>query len=160
MAQLWFYKGRFLASGPPAEEIGVRLGGGAVGWVVEGDQLEALAGVQGCDLVDLALLEEVGGVVGPGGAVVVLGVRGVEGGAVEEEVELGLAGVPSHIVREAVADVLQDEAVVEEHGVGDRAGGGWEGASEVQDDGVGCVGAAVLEVDHRVGVGGGDPEGA
>ena len=44
---------------------------------------------------------------------------------------------------------------------GRRLGRGWVGrALEVEDDGVGCVGAAVLEGDHRVGVGGGDPEGA
>lgn len=41
--------------------------------MLDGDELEELAGVQIGDLVDVALLDEVGGVVGPGGAVVVLG---------------------------------------------------------------------------------------
>ena len=100
--------------------------------MVEGDQLKALAGVQGCDLVDAALLEEVGGVVGPGGAVVVDSVRGVEGGAGQAEIELGLAGVPSPIVGEAVENVFEDEAVVEDHGVSDRAGGGAAGAASSQ----------------------------
>ena len=80
--------------------------------MVEGDQLEALAGGQGGDLLNGALVDEVGGVVGPDGAVVVLGVGGVEGGAVQAEIELGLAGLPAPTVGEAVEDVLQDEAVI------------------------------------------------
>jgi hypothetical protein len=64
-----------------------------------------------------------GGVEGPCGALVVKSGGGVEGGAVEEEVELGLAGLPSPSVREAVDDVVEDEAVVgdEEVGSGGRA---------------------------------------
>jgi len=71
-----------------------------------------------------------------------------------------LAGVPSPVVGDAVDHVFEDEAVVRDEEVGDGAGGGGEGASEVEDDGVGGVGAAVLEVGDGVGAGGDEPERA
>lgn len=73
-------------------------------------------------LMDAALLNEVGGVEGPGGALVVLGEGGVEGGAVEEEVEAGLAGGAGAVVGEAVEDVFEDKAVVCDQEDGDGAG--------------------------------------
>ena len=58
----------------------------------DGDELEELAGVQLGQLVDAALHDQVRGVEGPGGAVVVLGGGGVQGGAVHQEIELRLPG--------------------------------------------------------------------
>ena len=123
-------------------------------------ELDELALVQLGDLVDAALLDKVGGVERPGGTLVVEGGGGVDRVAVEEEIELGLAGRPCPVVGEAVDDVFEDEAVVGDEEVGDGAGGGGEIASEVVDDGVGGVGAAVLEVGDGFGVGGDEPEGA
>ena len=41
-----------------------------------------------------------------------------EGGAVEEEVELGLAGIPA-VIGESIDDVFEDEAAMGEEVVGD-----------------------------------------
>src|SRR5262245_1008875 len=105
--------------------------------MLDGDELEELAGVQLGQLVDAALADQDGGVEGPGGTVVVLGKGRVEGGSVEEEIELCLAGDSSPTVREAIEDVFQDEAVVDHEGLGDRAGGGGEIAVEVDHDSIG-----------------------
>src|SRR6185295_17959036 len=94
--------------------------------MLDGDELEELAGVQLGQLVDAALHDQVGSVERPGGALVVLGKGRVEGGAVEEEIELRLPGRSSPTIREAKEDVFQDKAVVDDEGLGDRAGGGGE----------------------------------
>src|SRR6185436_15244853 len=124
------------------------------------DELEELAGVQLGQLVDAALHDQVGGVEGPGGTVVVLGKGRVEGGSVEEEIELRLAGDSSPTVREAIEDVFQDEAVMGPQSLGDRAGGGGEIAAEVDHDGIGGEGATVEQLGHAGGVGVGEPEGS
>lgn len=91
------FSGRGLvASRPPAEEIGLRPGGRAAGRVLDRDELEKLAGVQLGQLVEAALHDQGGGVEGLGGAVVVLGGGGVEGGASEQDLTPGhLPPLPS-----------------------------------------------------------------
>jgi hypothetical protein len=61
--------------------------------------------------------------------------------------------------REIFRRVFQDEAVVDDEGLGDRAGGGGESAAEGDHDGVSGEGAAVEQLGHAGGVGGGEPEG-
>ena len=85
--------------------------------------------------------EQVRGVEGPGGAVVVLGKGRVKGGAVEEQVLLGLAGEACSLVGEVVEDLLQDQTVLRDECLGDRTGSGGEGASKGDDDGVGVSGS-------------------
>jgi hypothetical protein len=125
--------------------------------VLDGGELDKLTGVQLGQLVNAALHDQVRGVERPSGAVVVLGGGGVEGGAVEQEIELRLPGRSSPIVREAIEDVFQDQAVMEHDRLGDRAGGGGEIAAEGDDDGIGCEDAAIEQLGHAGGVGGGDP---
>src|SRR6185369_11215463 len=124
-------------SGSPTNEISLHPSRVTGGGLLDRGELDEFARVQFGDLVDPALLDEVGGVKRPGGVLVVEGGGGVEGGAVEEEVELGLAGGPSPVVGEAVDDVFEDEAVVGEEEVGDGAGGGGEGGGAGVGRGVG-----------------------
>lgn len=105
-------------SRPPAEEIGLRPGGGAAGRMLDGDELEELAGMQLGQLVNAALHDHGGGVEGPDGTVVVLGKGRVEGDAVEEEIKLHLPGRPFPTIREAIEDVFQDKTVVDHDGLG------------------------------------------
>jgi hypothetical protein len=129
--------------------------------MLDGRELDELAGAQLGQLVDAALHGQGRGVEGPGGALVVLGKGGVEGGAVEEEIELRLPGRASPTVREAIEDIFQDETVVDHEGHGDRAGRGGETAAEGEHDGIGGVGAAIEQLGDGGGVGGGgDPEEA
>ena len=71
-----------------------------------------------------------------------------------------MAGGASTVVGEVEEDVFQDETTMNYEGFGDETGGGGEEALEVEDDSVGGVGAAVLEVGDGFGVSGDDPEGA
>src|SRR6185369_6558790 len=109
-------------SGSPTNEISLHPSRVTGGGLLDRGELDEFARVQFGDLVDPALLDEVGGVKRPGGVLV------VEGGGGGEEAVLG------------------GGRLVGEGGGGGGAGGGGEGASEVEDDGVGGVGAAVLEV--------------
>jgi hypothetical protein len=64
--------------------------------MLDGDELKELAGVQLGQLVDATLHDQVRGVEGPSGALVVLGKGSVEAaGSVEQEIELCLPGGPS-----------------------------------------------------------------
>ena len=118
--------------------------------MLDGSELEEPAGVQLGQLVDAALHAQVRGVEGPGGAMVVLGKGRVEGGAVEQEIELRLPGRASPTVREAIEDVFQDETVVDHEGRGDRAGRrGSEVAEEVNASPAGRVLSSAPYSPHR-----------
>jgi hypothetical protein len=84
----------------------------------------------------------------------------VEGGSVDEEIELGLTGGPSPIAGQAIEDIFEDQAVVNHEGLGDRAGRGGEIAAEGDHNGIGGQDAAIEQLGHASGVGGGDPERA
>lgn len=64
--------------------------------------------------MDAALRSQDRGVQESGGAVVVLGEGLVEGAAVEEEIELRLPSRASSVVGEAIDDVFEDKAVVDQ----------------------------------------------